>query len=130
MLNLPQYLTERARWLSAPAAALIYVFVTGCASTGDPNDPWEGMNRGVYAFNETVDDIVLKPAATAYKTVIPAPIDRAVTNFFENFADIVTAANNILQFKFLNAVEDGARVAFNSTIGLAGLIDVASGLGI
>ena len=74
--------------------------------------------------------ISVKPVSKVYQAVMPDPIDTAISNFFSNLGDIVVAVNNLLQFKLLDAFEDGARVAFNSTFGLLGFIDVASGFGI
>jgi phospholipid-binding lipoprotein MlaA len=97
----------------------------GCATQGN-KDPLEGLNRGIYKFNDTVDKAALKPVAGAYKAVIPSPLRSGVNNFFSNLGDIVTAVNDLLQGKFSKAMDDMGRVAINSTFGIAGLIDVAS----
>ena len=111
--------------------ALMFLFLTGCASTSeftDPRDPWEGFNRAMYSFNETVDEILLKPLAKGYKAIVPVPVDRGITNFFSNLGDIGSAINNILQFKLSRAGSDLGRVAFNSTLGLLGFFDVATNM--
>src|SRR5688572_7938824 len=102
----------------------------GCATGTNPQDPWEGFNRGVYAFNDNVDRAVLKPLAQAYRAVLPQFIRSSVSNFFSNVNDVVVAVNNLLQGKFTRAYTDLGRVAINSTLGLLGLFDVATEAGI
>jgi phospholipid-binding lipoprotein MlaA len=104
----------------------------GCASTGerDPRDPWEPLNRKVYRFNEVVDDALARPIATAYRDTFHEEIRSRVRNFFSNIGDLWIGANDFMQGKFFDGFEDWARFAFNSTIGLFGLHDVASDMGI
>ena len=99
--------------------------VSGCATQAN-KDPLEGMNRGVYKFNDVADRYVMKPVATAYKTVAPTPIRKGFNNFFNNLGSITTVFNDLLQLKFANAFTDAGRFIINSTFGLAGFIDVAS----
>lgn len=91
-------------------------------------DPFEKVNRSVFKFNDAVDRAVVKPVAQGYNKVMPGPIKTMVSNFFSNLDDVVVTANDILQFKFRQAVSDGARVAFNSTFGLLGLINITDRL--
>ncbi len=93
-------------------------------------DPWAGFNRGIHNFNDGLDSYVLKPAAKGYKAVMPDPAEKGVNNFFGNLADVGTMINNVLQGKFESAGRDFARVAFNSTFGLGGFIDVSTPMGI
>ncbi|CAL63186.1 putative lipoprotein [Herminiimonas arsenicoxydans] len=103
----------------------------GCAtSSNNANDPFEGFNRTMFEFNDTVDRVALKPAATAYQEVLPSFAQTAVGNFFGNLGDIWTMVNNFLQGNVENGLSDGMRVAFNSTIGFGGLLDIASEAGI
>ena len=105
----------------------------GCATTGehgDPRDPLEGFNRGVYRFNETFDEYLAQPVARAYVKVLHQEIRGRVGNFFSNIQDIFIGVNNFLQGKFEDGVNDWARFAFNSTIGLLGIHDVASEMGL
>lgn len=102
------------------------LLVTGCASSGDPRDPIEGFNRGVYAFNDTFDEYIYNPVARGYHAVTPNPVDRGITNFFGNLSDVGTAVNNLLQFKLQHAATDVGRVLVNTTIGILGFMDVAS----
>jgi phospholipid-binding lipoprotein MlaA len=104
----------------------LLVGLMGCASN-DPRDPWEGYNRTVHGFNEGLDRAILKPVAKGYRAITPEPVDRGITNFFSNINDISSAANNLLQLKIHRAISDLGRVAINSTIGILGFIDVASG---
>lgn len=103
----------------------------GCAtSSNNANDPFEGFNRTMFDFNDTVDRVALKPAATAYQEVLPSFAQTAVSNFFGNLGDVWTMVNNFLQGNIENGLSDGMRVAFNSTIGFGGLLDIASEAGI
>lgn len=107
---------------------LTTIILTGCASTHakNPADPLESINRGIYKFNDTVDKAVIKPVARGYKAVMPTTGRIMVTNFFSNLDDVVVTANDLLQFKFKQGFSDGMRFFVNSTIGVFGLIDVAS----
>lgn len=102
----------------------------GCASTGNPRDPIEPFNRGVYQFNDAVDKVLLKPAAEVYRGVLPQFVRTGVSNIFSNINDVIVALNNLLQGKFIDAVSDVGRIAVNSTIGLLGVFDVATELGL
>ncbi|HEY6436149.1 MAG TPA: VacJ family lipoprotein, partial [Ignavibacteriaceae bacterium] len=95
----------------------------------NPRDPWESMNRSTFSFNENVDELVLKPVAKGYEQ-IPSPIRTGVGNFFGNVADVWIGANNLLQGKPTHAVSDIGRVLINSTVGVLGLFDVASDMGL
>jgi phospholipid-binding lipoprotein MlaA len=101
---------------------------SACASMkgDDPRDPWEGVNRGVYRFNETFDEWLAKPVARTYVKVLHEEIRSRIANFFSNLGDPLIGANNFLQGKFTDGVNDWARFAFNSTFGLLGIHDVAS----
>lgn len=110
---------------------LISMALGGCASTHhNPKDPLESFNRGVYKFNDTVDKYALKPVAEGYNTVVPKPIKLMVFNFFSNLNDITVAINNLLQLKIADAASDCGRVVINSTVGLFGVVDVATPIGL
>ncbi|MFC4160106.1 MlaA family lipoprotein [Chitinimonas lacunae] len=104
--------------------------LTGCATPANNYDPLERINRQVYRFNSSVDDAVLKPVAQGYVAVAPRPVRAAVTNFFGNVEDVYIGLNNLLQGKFQAASTDLSRFVFNSTLGLAGLIDIATPAGL
>lgn len=103
----------------------------GCASTGhNPKDPFESFNRGVYQFNDTLDKAVVKPVAKGYNTVVPEPGRMMLSNFFSNLNDVVVLANDLLQFKVVQAVSDTGRIVVNTTFGLFGVADVATAIGL
>jgi phospholipid-binding lipoprotein MlaA len=113
-------------------AALALALASGCATTngGDPRDPLEGFNRSMYGFNEAFDESIGRPVASAYKTIVPDPVRGWVRNFFANIDDLFIGVNNLLQGKVGDTVTDWARFAFNTTIGIAGINDVASEMGL
>jgi phospholipid-binding lipoprotein MlaA len=115
------------RLQSLTSALLIAsVFSTGCAGARNPNDPLEPMNRGIYRFNDTVDRAVIKPVAKGYNSVMPSAGKSMVSNFFSNLDDIMVTVNDLLQFKLVQGYSDAMRFLVNSTVGVFGLIDVAS----
>lgn len=116
---------------SARAAALLLaaLALTGCASMNE-KDPYEKFNRSVFNFNDAVDRNALKPAATAYKAVLPSFVQTGVNNFFGNLSDLWSSANNVMQGKGERGLSDFTRVLINSTFGLAGVIDIASDAGL
>ena len=110
---------------------LLMVF-SGCASTqyvGNERDPWQGFNRSMYSFNDGLDRAILKPAAKGYQAITPDFVEQGVRNFFSNLDDVSVAVNNLLQGKIGNAFSDVGRIVVNSTIGVLGLFDVASPMG-
>ncbi len=112
--------------LAIAAAGLL----AGCASSGNPKDPIEGFNRAMFAFNEGLDSMIVKPVATGYEAVLPSPVRTGVTNFFGNIADLLIGVNNLLQGKGSEALSDLGRVVINSTIGILGTFDIASDIGL
>ena len=111
-------------------ALAIAASVSACATGTNPRDPLEGYNRAMFKFNDTVDQVALKPVATAYKTVTPSFVQTGVGNFFGNLSDVWSAVNNLLQGKGEAGLQDVVRVSMNSTFGLFGLIDIASQAGL
>jgi phospholipid-binding lipoprotein MlaA len=104
--------------------------LSACAAGPDPRDPMEPFNRKVMQFNERVDAVVLKPAATVYKDATPPRVRTGVGNFFGNLGEAWSFANSALQFRFKNAGETFMRLSVNTFFGLGGILDVASGLNI
>ena len=92
----------------------------------NPKDPYEGFNRGVYTFNDTIDGAILKPIAMGYNYVTPDVAKKGINNFYNNITDFITAVNSFLQLDFEQGITDSGRVIVNTTIGLLGFIDVAS----
>ena len=118
---------------SRPLLSLLFLFISGCASVATPppaDDPFERYNRAMYRFNDTVDKAVLKPVAKGYEKVVPQPVHTSVTNFFSNLDDVVVTLNDLLQGKVRQAGSDLSRLVWNSTVGIGGLFDVATHLGL
>jgi phospholipid-binding lipoprotein MlaA len=99
-------------------------------SKGQRLDPWEKWNRKVFAFNDKLDENLLKPVATAYSELVPKPVRTGIDNFFGNIGDAWSAVNLMLQGRFKSGVEQGMRFAVNSTLGLAGVLDIATEAGL
>ena len=109
-------------------AGLVLALVQGCATgpNANPADPLESFNRGVFKFNDGVDRAILKPVATAYKAVTPAPVRTGVGNFFGNLGDVWSLVNNVLQAKPKESLETLLRIGFNTIFGFAGVFDIAT----
>jgi phospholipid-binding lipoprotein MlaA len=124
---------HRAAWT---LFILLFVFLSGCSSKQsivreEKNpDPWEGVNRKIYVFNDTLDSNIFRPIAKGYQAVVPDPVETGVSNFFGNLNDVRTALNNVLQLKLVDGASDTGRVLVNSTVGIVGIIDVASKMGL
>lgn len=118
---------------TASVVVLATLVLGGCATTQrspHPDDPWEGYNRAIFDFNDRVDKAVLKPLATGYDKVAPLPVKVGVGNFFGNLGDIWTSINNLLQGKGGEGATDAARVLINTTVGIFGVFDIATEMGI
>jgi len=117
------------RWVSVGFVSLV---LAGCASApnANPRDPWEPFNRQVTDFNDAVDSAVLKPVATVYRDITPDPVRTGVNNFFENLRDGWSFINASLQLRPREAVENFMRFNVNTFFGLAGVLDIASEMGI
>lgn len=119
---------------SAAALAAMLLMSGGCAVKqaldGDPRDPWERYNRSVFAFNEAADKAVIKPVASAYRTVLPEPARRGIANMFSNVGEVPNVLNNLLQGDFAGAGSDLLRFLINTTLGVFGLFDPASSMGL
>jgi len=119
--------------LVAGALLAAMLALGGCATTGEarnPRDPWEPFNRDVYTFNEGLDRVLLKPAATWYRDKVPALMRTGVSNFFGNLGDAWSAVNNLLQWRLPEFEESLARFHVNTMFGVLGVFDVASELNI
>ena len=113
---------------SITLTSLVFVMITGCSTIATKNsvDPWESWNRSVFSFNDSLDTGIVKPVATAYTNFVPSFLRTGVNNFFSNLTGVWTVVNSTLQLKPQVAVEAFFRVTINSTLGLGGLLDVAS----
>lgn len=125
-----RYNAARRAALAAGLAAC--ATLAGCATgpAANPKDPIEPFNRAMFTFNDKVDQVALKPAATAYKKVAPEFVQTGVNNFFSNLGDLWTGVNNVLQGKPKQGLSDFGRFGLNSTVGMFGLFDPATGAGL
>ena len=107
---------------------LLVCLLQGCVTVThpDPTDPWESMNRGILSFNDEVDKFILKPVAKGYQWITPEFADVGISNFFSNLKDIGVSVNDFLQAKPKQGSMDAARFLVNTTVGIAGFIDVAT----
>lgn len=127
---------EASRTAPRAIAALFLVallgLLGGCATVNQPNprDPLERVNRGTHAFNEGVDNVVLKPVATLYRDKVPPIVRTGVSNFFGNIGDAWSAVNSLLQFRLQDAEENLARFHLNTMFGVFGIFDIASDVNI
>lgn len=117
------------------SVVLLLAILTGCASIpsnagSDPRDPFERYNRNMFTFNHELDKKIIKPVATVYSDYLPTFFQTIIGNFFGNIGDVWTAANNFLQGKPREGTSDVMRVVINSTIGLAGLLDIGTPAGL
>jgi phospholipid-binding lipoprotein MlaA len=110
------------------------VCIGGCATLPqgkhDPRDPFERFNRAVWTFDNTLDHVILRPALREYSSTTPSPVSRSIRNFFSNATYTDTIVNDLLQAKFANGANDLARLVVNSVVGLGGLFDPATRMGL
>ena len=122
----------RPRILVALAACLLF---GACASAPSDSvtqtqDPWEGFNRKMYAFNDKLDKNVARPVAGAYNRAMPAPARGGIHNVLSNLGEPVTVINDLLQGKIKQSLQDTGRFILNSTVGLLGWFDPAKHVGL
>ncbi|MCK6389438.1 MAG: VacJ family lipoprotein [Azonexus sp.] len=110
-------------------AVSLFALAGGVQAGDNPRDPYEGFNRTMFSVNEALDQYAAKPVAQAYDTAVPLPVKASVSNFFGNAGDFWSAGNSALQGKFGDAGMGVARLLVNSTLGIFGLFDVASEMG-
>jgi phospholipid-binding lipoprotein MlaA len=113
-------------------AAVVLALLAGCATgpNANPADPFEPLNRKVFAVNDALDDAVVRPVATAYRRVLPSPVRQGVTNFFGNLSDVWSFFNNVMQLKLQASAETFMRVNVNTVFGLGGLLDIGTEVGL
>jgi phospholipid-binding lipoprotein MlaA len=119
----------RARGLTAATIA-VSLLLGGCATTNNPRDPFDKLTRARSPFHEGAARNALKPVATAYKEVTPSFVQTGVNNFFGNLSDLWSSLNNFAQLKGQDGMNDFTRFAVNSTLGLAGVLDIATPAGL
>lgn len=113
-------------------AALLFAgaVVFGAADLQASPDPLEAINRPMFVLNDNLDRYALRPLAKGYDFIMPAPAQRGVSNFFANLYDVTSTLNAVLQWRWEGAAQSGGRFLVNSTLGVVGLFDVATPLGI
>ena len=109
-------------------ACILTLLLVGCATPRNNYDPLESINRPIYSLNKGVDAVALRPLAVTWTTIMPTPVQKGVHNFFENISDLFRIPAAALQGKMDDAGNGFGRVLVNTTVGLAGLIDVATEL--
>lgn len=114
----------------AVGAWLALAGVGGAFAEENPRDPYEGFNRSMFAVNEAIDKYAAKPVAQVYDAAVPLPVKAGVGNFFSNVSDLWVGVNSAMQGKLADAGVDFGRLLINSTVGIFGLFDVASELGL
>lgn len=122
-----------ARWIARLGGLMALVglsLLPAMSQAASEDDPWEGFNRPIFRFNDTVDSYALKPIAQGYRAVTPQFVEDGVHNVFGNIGDVGNLANNLLQGKLHNAGVDTSRLIFNTTFGLLGFFDVAKHMGL
>ncbi len=128
-MNLSSDLKQKIRNLAVITACAALV---GCATTAprelsapSPSDPWESVNRSVFAFNKQIDAAVLRPTAVAYAEITPDPAQRGISNFFTNLKSPWVVSQLLLQGRFQASSEQFGRFVINTVYGIGGLFDVA-----
>jgi phospholipid-binding lipoprotein MlaA len=121
-----------ARFALAPLA---FIALAGCATVPGQDrlaqrDPLEGFNRAMWGVNQAADKVIIKPVSTVYRTVAPRPVRQGVSNFFSNLTEPWSLVNNLLQGKPKRAADNLRRFVINTTIGVGGLVDQASKMGV
>ena len=127
--------TALVQWVRLACLGAFLALAAGCASLpeghqSDPRDPFERYNRAMFDFNTEVDEAILKPVAQGYRNHVPDPIQKGVGNFFGNLSDMVTTIHHLLQGEGIKAGQTAGRVLVNTTIGILGLADPASDMGL
>ncbi len=112
------------------AMVTLVVLLSLSPSHASEDDPLEPMNRVIFGFNEVIDDNILEPVAEGYRFITPDPVEDSVSNFFNNLGEINTIVNSALQMKLDKTISSTSRFVINSSVGILGLIDVATSLGI
>jgi phospholipid-binding lipoprotein MlaA len=128
-INMCTYRSNLSRYAQVLTCAC-FITLSPLSRADSDKDPWEGINRPIFSFNDTLDTYALKPLAQGYQFVTPRIAQDGIHNVFNNLGEVKNLANNLLQAKFHSAGVDTSRFLLNSTIGLVGLIDIAMSMGL
>lgn len=120
----------RMRFISRSIVTILIAALMNTAIAVEANDPFEPINKIVFYFNQITFGLYIKPAARAYDVLLPFPVKAAVHNFIINMRTTRYFVNDVLQGEFLMAANDAARFVLNSTLGIFGLFDVATPIGL
>ena len=127
-------LAMRTRWHTSIALIVVTIALSACTSIPAQqrvaSDPWESMNRSLFSATRTIDRATTRPLAKGYRKIIPTPLRKGVSNFFRNLTTPRSIINNFLQGKPGRGFSETGRFLLNSTIGIGGLIDVATAGGL
>ncbi len=134
--------SDRRRFAAVVGVAVAALLLAGCATTApagpggpavaatSPADPWQGWNRRVFAFNDALDEALLKPVAEGYRKLVPSLVRSGVDNVLGNIGDVWSTANQFLQGKLGHGLDMGMRVLTNTVFGLGGVLDPATSVGL
>ncbi len=115
-------------------AAFLLLLLSACAiqapTRSDPRDPWERMNRATYAFNDKFDKAIFRPVARGYRTAVPHVVQTGVRNAFDNVDTTILMLNDLLQGQLTPFMHDTSRLLVNTVIGIGGLFDPATAMGL
>lgn len=121
---------KRRRVFTLPRLLAVLLLTLAMPNFAATADPYENVNRKIFAFNEVLDKWIVKPSAKVYQWVTPSIVDRGVTNFFDNVGEVANAVNGGLQGDLHQTSSSIGRLIINSTVGIAGFFDVASEWGV
>lgn len=121
---------HRVKKLGLQFIIAMYFSSISLMTIAEESDPWERFNRSVHKFNLALDRSILKPIAQGYDGLVPQPIKKGTSNFFDNFSEVNSTFNNLLQGKMLDSATSGSRFLINTTIGIFGIFDVATAIGL
>ena len=122
--------SRSSRHITVAFLFLNVLLLSACVSTADNQDPLENINRSVYAFNDFLDRNLVRPIAVAYTTVTPEPVQTGVNNFYVNLRYPMVTINQFLQGKMKLGFQGSGRFLINSTLGIGGILDPATGMGL
>lgn len=129
IVTLPGVYKARRRTYSILILMVLTFVVPISSAQMQTNDPWRRTNEAIFKWNDYFDSLIVKPVAVTYSTFVPRAVRQGIGNFFSNINDINVFVNDLLQLKFDDAMSDSGRFFVNSSLGILGIFDVASGLG-